>query len=153
MQTVRLKSRVLIPLVALLGLGAVVEARAVGRAETLQAIRAVENPHDTVRPGKYGELGPYQFRPATWRMHTRVPFAQALNRETAEVVAVRHYEWLKRGLIRNGLRPNPYNIALAWNGGLSATVRGRASAASHDYATRVNNLAQEIGASRLVSLP
>jgi len=113
------------------------------RAETLEAIRAVENPRNTTRPGKHGELGVYQFRRVTWRMHTDMPFERALDREAAEDVAVKHYEWVKRGLVRNGLAATPYNIALAWNGGLSAAVRGRASKAAHNYAERVNNLVME----------
>lgn len=128
------------------------DVHATGRTDVLRAIQAVENPHGSSRPGKYGELGPYQFRPGTWRMHTKVPFDRALSREAAETVAIRHYEWIKRGLVRNGVAASPYNIALAWNGGLSAVVRGRASAASHDYADRVNNLAREISATRVARL-
>ncbi|ACB76779.1 hypothetical protein [Opitutus terrae] len=152
MQHVRFNSRLLFLLATLFAVGWADDARAVGRAEILRAIQAVENPHDTSRPGKYGELGPYQFRRSTWRMHTKAPFAEALNRYAAEDVAVRHYEWLKRGLLRNGVAPTPYMIALAWNGGLTAAVRGRASASAHDYASRVNNLAQEMNRSRLVSV-
>jgi hypothetical protein len=118
-------------------------ASASTRAETLEAIRAVENPRDTKRPGKHGELGAYQFRRDTWRMHTDLPFEKAMDREIAEQIAVKHYEWVRRGLLRNGLPATPYNIALAWNGGLSATVRGRASAAAHNYAERVDNLVAE----------
>lgn len=127
-------------------------AQAAGRTETLQAIRAVENPRDIARPGRFGELGAYQFRKSTWRMHSRLPFERALDRGASEEVAVKHYEWLKRGLTRNGIAPSSYNIALAWNGGLMAAVRGRAPAAARDYAARVNNLAQEFDASRLVSV-
>jgi hypothetical protein len=127
-------------------------ARASGRAETLEAIHAVENPHDSLVPGRYGELGPYQFRRSTWRMHTGVPFERAIDRSVADEVAVRHYEWIKRGLARAGLTPSPYNIALAWNSGLSATLRGRTSASSHNYAERVSNLVREFGTARLASL-
>ncbi len=126
--------------------------RAGTRAETLEAIRAVENPRNTMRPGKHGELGVYQFRRVTWRMHTDMPFERAVDRDAAEQVALKHYEWVKRGLVRNGLPATPYNIALAWNGGLSATVRGRASKAAHNYAERVHNLvaerAQRVAANR-----
>jgi hypothetical protein len=125
---------------------------AIGRVETLQAIRAVENPHETSRPGRYGELGPYQFRRSTWRMYTKIPFEHALERHHSEEVAVKHYEWIKRGLLRNGLTADPYNIALAWNGGLMAAVRGRTSTSARDYATRVNNLAQEFQASRIAGM-
>lgn len=120
------------------------------RAETLEAIRAVENPRNLARPGKFGELGAYQFRRATWRMHTDLPFERAVDRAVAEEVAVQHYEWLRRGLLRNGLPATPYNIALAWNSGLSAVVRGRASAAAHNYAERVNNLVLD-GRARLTA--
>ncbi len=131
-----------------------VGARAAGRAETLEAIHGIENPRNSPKPGKHGELGAYQFRPATWRMHTKVPFARALDRRISDEVAVRHYEWLKRGLVRNGLDPTPYNIGLAWNAGLSATVRNRASSSAHDYAQRVSNLAHDFGATstRLASV-
>ena len=115
-------------------------SRASTRAETLEAIRAVENPRNTRKPGKFGELGAYQFRRDTWRMHTNLPFERAVDREAAEQVAVKHYEWVRQGLLRNGLPATPYNIALAWNSGLSAVVRGRASASAHNYAERVNNL-------------
>lgn len=136
-----------------MGAAAPVQAsEAKDRVDTLQAIRAVENPHGTSRPGRHGELGPYQFRKSTWRMYTKIPFEHAAERDYAEAVAVRHYEWIKRGLLRNGLTADPYNIALAWNGGLMAAVRGRASASAHDYAKRVNNLAQELHASRLAGM-
>ncbi len=126
-------------------------ARASMRSATLEAIHCVENPHDSLRPGRRGELGAYQFRSSTWRMHTDVPFERALTREESEKVAIQHYDWLKRGLERNGVEPTPYNIALAWNAGLAAAVRGRAPTAARDYAERVNNLAQEFQATRLAT--
>ena len=110
------------------------------RWETLQAINWVENPRNSTRVGPRGELGPYQFRPSTWRMHTKKPFALAVERQAADDVAVRHYEWLKRGLESNGIEATPYNIALAWNAGLDRVVNGRAPAAAYEYASQVNNL-------------
>jgi hypothetical protein len=127
--------------------------QASSRWETLEAIHRVENPRDVTAPGRHGELGAYQFRASTWRMHTSLPFAQALDRAASERVAVRHYEWLRRGLVRNGLADNPYNIALAWNGGLSAAVQGRASSSAHEYAERVNNIVAHLRANRLASNP
>ncbi|MBK8857526.1 MAG: hypothetical protein IPN11_07505 [Opitutaceae bacterium] len=120
------------------------------RWETLQAIHWVENPHNSPKAGPCGELGAYQFREKTWRMHTQVPFKQAINRTHSDEVAVRHYEWIKRGLVRAGLPVTPYNVALAWNGGLAATVRGRVPAATRNYAERVNNLALQLGQTRMV---
>lgn len=119
-------------------------AHATGRDAVLEAIHHLENPRNLTRPGARGELGPYQFRERTWRMHTTVPFAKALDRSESDAVAVLHYEWLRRGLARAGMEPTPYLIALAWNGGLAAAVKGRSPAAAHDYARRAENLAGDI---------
>ena len=127
--------------------------RASERWETLEAIHWIENPNNSSRPGAYGELGAYQFRPSTWRMHTTVPFSQALNRSASDRVAVQHYEWIKQGLVRNGLEATPYNIALAWNGGLSATVNGSVPAAARDYAERVINIARSLHKTQVASSP
>lgn len=135
--------------VLLVGLFALPSVQAGERWETLQAIHWVENPHNSARPGPCGELGAYQFRESTWRMHTQVPFRQAIDRKHADAVAVRHYEWIKRGLVRAGLPVTPYHVALAWNGGLTATVRGRVSAATRNYAERVSNLATQLGETRV----
>ncbi|MBX3736168.1 MAG: hypothetical protein KF715_05725 [Candidatus Didemnitutus sp.] len=112
------------------------------RAETLRAINWVENPTNHTRPGSRGELGPYQFLPQTWRLHTRTPFRQAVVREQADAVAVRHYEWIADGLREAGIDPNPFNIALAWNCGLGAVRSGRVPAVSYAYAERVQNLVE-----------
>jgi len=119
------------------------------RWEVLEAIHWVENPSNTTRPGRFGELGPYQFRELTWRMHTKKPFALANDRQHADVVAVRHYEWLRRGLEAAGLEATSYNIALAWNSGLAAVVRGRAPGAAHEYAVRVANIAAHLGRTQM----
>jgi hypothetical protein len=121
-----------------------VAAFASQRWETLQAINWVENPRNTTRVGPRGELGPYQFRLSTWRMHTRKPFSLAVQREAADEVAVKHYEWLKRNLESNGIQATPYNIALAWNAGLDQVVNGRAPAAAYAYADQVNNLVAQL---------
>ena len=123
------------------------------RADTLEAIHHIENPSDSPRPGRYGELGAYQFRRTTWRMYSKLPFERALDQEAADEVAIRHYEWLKSGLVRNGWKQTPYNIALAWNGGLNAVVNGRTSAATRDYAQRVSNLVLELKSGSLAILP
>jgi hypothetical protein len=118
--------------------------QASSRADTLQAINWVENPSDSPKPGKCGELGAYQFRAATWQMHTQRPFSDAVDRRCSDEVAVLHYEWLKTSLARAGVEPTTYNIALAWNAGYGAVVKGRAPAVSHDYAERVNNLVVDL---------
>ncbi|MBI3886768.1 MAG: hypothetical protein HY302_13710 [Opitutae bacterium] len=115
-------------------------AAAAERWETLQAIHWVENPTNQTRAGSFGELGPYQFRRDTWRMHTRLPFSRAIDHAQADVVAVKHYEWIKRGLAEAGIDPSPFNIALAWNCGLGAVVAGRVPGATYRYAEQVTNL-------------
>ena len=127
-------------------------ANASSRWATLEAIHQLENPRNLTRPGPKGELGAYQFRASTWRMHTTAPFHQALDRETSDAVAVRHYEWLKRGLERAGKPATAYNIALAWNGGLEGAIRGSAPRVAYDYANRAANLAGVFGdRSRMVA--
>jgi hypothetical protein len=119
--------------------------------ETLQAIHLIENPQNSPRPGSHGELGAYQFRQSTWRMHTRAPFGNALVRSHADQVAVAHYDWLAEQLRRNGFRPTAYNIALAWNAGIGAVVSGRAPRASHHYAQRVVNIADDLRRATIAS--
>jgi hypothetical protein len=122
------------------------DARASVRWATLEAIHQLENPRNRQTPGPCGELGPYQFREKTWRMHTTTPFAWAIDQRASDGVAIKHYEWLKRGLEGAGLQATTYNIALAWNGGLNAAVLGRAPAVARDYAERAVNLAGAFGA-------
>lgn len=116
-----------------------------GQASTnamLRGIRIVET-QDQLHPprGKLGERGPYQFRRNTWRMHTNASFDLAENREVANTVAKRHYLWIQAQLKANGVEPSPYHIAIAWNAGVNAVIRGRVPAVSRDYANRVLNLA------------
>ena len=127
--------------VILLFSAAVSTASASSRWATLEAIHKLENPQNSPKPGRHGELGAYQFRSMTWRMHTSIPFSRAINRETSDSVAVMHYEWLKKGLEAARKPATPYNIALAWNGGLSAAISGRSPRAARDYAQRAMNLA------------
>lgn len=127
----------LVLVTVLLGRG---RALASERWETLQAINWVENPSNSPKAGPGGELGPYQFRPATWRMYTRKPFALALQRQHSDDVAVRHYEWIKRSLQSSGIEPTPFFIALAWNAGIGQVINGRAPASAYQYASQVNNL-------------
>ena len=116
-------------------------AHAASRWATLEAIHKLENPRNSPKPGRHGELGAYQFRSSTWRMHTNVPFQQAIDKGASDVVAVKHYEWIKRGLEAARVPATPYYIALAWNGGLSAAISGRSPRIAHDYAQRAANLA------------
>ena len=117
-------------------------AAASERWQTLQAINWVENPTNHHNFGSKGELGPYQFRRMTWNMHTSAPFHQAVDRATADGVAVKHYEWIKKGLSKAGVDPSPFNIAMAWNCGLSAVINGRVPTVTYRYAEQVSNLVE-----------
>jgi hypothetical protein len=121
------------------------------RDETLRAINWVENPTNHTRRGSKGELGPYQFRSQTWRLHTKKPFSLAVVREHADEVAIKHYEWIKRGLREAGIEATPFNVALAWNSGLGAVVRGQVPTVSYHYAERVSNLVDTQRAHRAVA--
>ena len=118
-------------------------ASASDRSETLRAINIVENPTNQTGYGSKGELGPYQFRSSTWRMHTNKPFRMANDRVSADQVAVMHYELIKERLTAVGIDANSYNIALAWNCGISAVLNGRVPMQTYYYAERVNNLAED----------
>lgn len=132
----------LLLLVSTLGLS--VAARGSDRWETLRAINWVENPTNQTQVGRFGELGPYQFRPATWRMHTQKPFRQAIQREVADEVAVKHYEWIKRTFEQAGVDATVFNIAMAWNCGTEAVISGRVPTVSYHYAERVANLVETL---------
>jgi hypothetical protein len=133
----RLITRLLFPLAIL---AFTINARADDRWETLRAINWVENPTNHTRIGRFGELGPYQFRPTTWRMHTKRPFSQAGQREAADEVAVIHYEWIKQSLESAGVDASPFNIAMAWNSGVGNVLRGKVPSVAYNYAERVTNL-------------
>lgn len=127
--------------------------QAADRWETLQAIHMIENPTNSTRLGSKGELGPYQFLPSTWKMHTKKPFVLAADREEADVIAVKHYEWIKRGLERAGFEASAFRIALAWNAGLAATLRNAAPSSSHRYAARVQAVADDLNRQQVVREP
>jgi hypothetical protein len=127
---------------ALVGLFAAQPVLASERWATLEAIHQLENPSNRVSPGALGELGPYQFRESTWRMHTTAPFSRALDRRDADAIAVKHYDWIKSELERRGAPVTPYNVALAWNGGIKAVFEGDPPSGAVDYATRASNLAE-----------
>lgn len=124
---------------------AISDAADVDRTATLEAIHMLENPRDLTRPGPRGELGAYQFRAATWHAYTTEPFTRALDRGWSDWVAERHFDWLKQRLQAAHVPVTTYTIALAWNGGIGATLNGRAPRAARDYAQRASNLAGVLG--------
>lgn len=93
----------------------------------LTAIRIKEN---TPMYGPLGELGPYQMMPKT------VQDAGGYDL----TAAIRHLERTKVGLVRNGIEPTIYNIALVWNCGLKRVVNGDIPASTKKYAEDVDKL-------------
>lgn len=96
----------------------------------LKAISMVESGGNTHMIGSHGELGEYQMTPAVVAKqggHTAVEAAKDM-RERADA------------LVRAGIAPLPFNLALARNAGVGAVIRGRAPVRSYQYAVRVRNL-------------
>ena len=112
-----------------------------GTQRLLQAIAEVESRGNPSRVGRLGERGLYQFRRETWRQHTREHFHRAHHPGVANAVARRHYQWIVRQLRAQGRPATAYEVALAWNAGVSSVLNGRAPARAHRYAERVVNLA------------
>jgi hypothetical protein len=117
-------------------------AVAADRSDILHAINLVENPSNSTGYGPCGELGPYQFRSSTWHMYSQKPFGMANDRASADEVAARHYEWIKHRLTEAGIDANVFNIAMAWNCGLTAVVSGHIPEVTYHYAEQVRNLAE-----------
>jgi hypothetical protein len=128
-------------------------ARASERWATLEAIHQLENPTDSEMPGSLGELGPYQFREATWKMHTQAPFRRALDRRASDAVAVKHYDWIRAQLAGHGVPATPYTVALAWNAGIGAVLVAHPPREAVDYATRAANLAELFQRGQLAAAP
>jgi hypothetical protein len=148
--SIRPFARVAYPIIALTFalIAFVGKTEAASRSAILEAIHNLENPRNSTKPGRHGELGAYQFRASTWRMYTSLPFSHALNRDTSDAIAIKHLEWIKRGLEAAHVPATPYYIALAWNSGLSATISGRSPRVAHDYALRASNLVSAIEVDR-----
>lgn len=106
----------------------------------LSAIAEVETGGDPYAVGRQGERGLYQFRSGVWKQYTNRSFFQAHNPDVAFGVAVKHFNWLYDGFIRNGLHPNAYMMAAAWNGGLNRALSGRLTKGTRNYARRVANI-------------
>ena len=118
-----------------------VRLQASERWATLEAIHQLENPNNSRQPGRFGELGAYQFRQSTWRMHTSMPFERAHDRAVSDAVAIKHYEYIRRELEEARVPTTVYNIAIAWNSGLSNAIAGTAPRVARSYASRAANLA------------
>jgi hypothetical protein len=88
--------------------------------------------------GALGEEGPWQFMPSTWAMHMPGrPLAMARDERLARACAVKHVRWLQAQLGRQGVDASAFNIAAAWNAGLTSYVRGRAPVRAYRFAADV----------------
>jgi hypothetical protein len=126
---------VLISLALTLG----VHAAELNAARLADQIRKVEdwNGND----GRHGERGPYQVTRAVWRQHIPdEPFILARQEDWGRACALKHIAWLRQQLRRAGLDDNAHTVALAYNAGLTAVLKGKAPMDSYDYALRVENL-------------
>jgi type VI protein secretion system component VasK len=112
-------------------------------AAFLCAIAQVEG-NSTTAIGKYGERSRYQFTGATWHSYSSMSFTSAsctdaISLAEQQHVAEKHLAWLQKNLPR----PTVKRLAMAWNAGRGAVMRGEISAATKDYAERVHNLYKE----------
>lgn len=113
--------------------------------DVIDAIIEVEGVRDPYVPGKNGELGFTRITPGVWGQHTRAPFSRCgWDAQWERGVAKRHILWLERQFLKRDIRPTPYMLALAWNGGFAAWLKadktGTVNPAVRDYATRVSNI-------------
>jgi hypothetical protein len=92
--------------------------------------------------GPAGEIGRYQLSLAVWIQHRPAAhFALARDPVTARVVALEHLTWLSRHI--RAVEPTAYDLALAWNAGLTAAALGRLLPCHRNFAQRVANLYAE----------
>ncbi len=106
----------------------------------LWALAQVETPHGVpTEVGPFGEEGRWQIVPAVRADRTRELVARG-ERVTERALAAAHVRWIERTLMREGVDPLPFNIALAWNAGVHQATRGRAPVSAYHFAARVVNL-------------
>ena len=106
----------------------------------LSAIAQVESTGDSRKVGRLGERGLYQFRSRVWSQYTKRSFWKAHDPKISTEIALQHCDWIRRQLVSAGFRGTSFEIALAWNAGLTSVAQGRIKAATYDYAYRVNNI-------------
>lgn len=109
----------------------------------LRAVRVVETGDNPRAIGRLGERGSYQFRRATWREITRLPFREA-HTPAAHEVARTHLSRLAEGLRSKGLPVDAFHLALAWNAGINGAAARRPPHSAVEYAMRVSALAGDI---------
>lgn len=107
----------------------------------LWAIAAVESGGDPKAVCSDGTcLGLYQFTESTWELCSDVPFQAATIREYADSAARVYLAQLIERLTSSGHPADVHNLAVSWNAGPGAVIKGNATRATVDYALRVGNL-------------
>ena len=99
----------------------------------LRAIAAVEGNNWSI-PG-----GGYQFTQATWYDYTGIPYQRSNDTQSATTVALRVLEDAGSRLIKAGIEPTVYLLALRWRYGHAGMIQ-RQHIKDNDYAIRVRNL-------------
>jgi hypothetical protein len=99
----------------------------------LSCVRQIEG-HRWSDPG-----GAYAIQAATWRQHSRMPYALASVKVHADHVAALHLDWLGRSLRADGFPVNAYTLACAWRWGFDG-FKARAQHGLIEYGERVWNL-------------
>ena len=127
-------------IILIIGLVNLTYAKDVNIDLLLRCIADVES-HDVFNKiGAHGERSQYQIMYDTWTMYSKVPFNQAgqsENQPEVQRVVKMHIGTIKKAILKRGWKVNPYNIALAWNGGPNRLVY---LFRNKDYAERVSNL-------------
>jgi hypothetical protein len=110
--------------------------------DILEAIHEIENPTNSLVPGKHHEQGPFQFTLDAWRDVTVLPFIPQFtcNYDIAQAVALKRVRFIEEEFVKHGVRPSVFMVAVAWNAGLKAAIGGPIPESSVDYANRVVNL-------------
>ena len=107
----------------------------------LRTISGIETPYN--QPNKIGQAGEraeFQFTAEVWKHYSNVPFksiGSRKNRQEVQRVALRHLLNIESTLEKRHVAVTPYNIAIAWNGGL---YRSEYLPRHRDYAQRASNL-------------
>lgn len=106
------------------------------------ALALVETPHGVpARPGPAGETGRWQLTPAV-RADRGGELRARGERVTDEAIARAQVRWLAEQLQAAGVDPVPFNVALAWNAGLTRVRESTVPVVAYDFAGRVRNLVE-----------
>ena len=113
-------------------------------AALVLALAMVETPNGVpAQPGPYGETGRWQLRKSVRDDRAHDLRCRAIRNPTDEHIATEQVLWIKRNLLFLHIDPNDFNVALAWNAGLSRIALGRGPIPSYDFARRVVALAEQ----------